>query len=183
MRRVVALSLSLMIVVAACGDDDVLSESDQALADAISQAILDENDDPASPLGPVEAECIAENSVRQIGVEGLGEIGITPENPSPEDAFERATDEQVDAILDVFFECIDFAEALIQGFEEELDLSSESVECLAEEFQDRDLLRAIMRASVIGEEFEFGEDRELSARLIELVIGCVSVEELVDLGG
>ena len=187
MRKIVAVLLSLSIIAVACGDDDggvssgQLNESEQALTDAIAQAILEDDEDSDSPLGPAEAECIGEGSVRRIGVDGLGEIGITQDNPNPQNVFQTTTEEQLDAILDVFLECVDLTQAFVQSFEED-GMGPETIECLTKELDDEDLLRAIMRAGMADEEFDFAGDPELSARLVEIVLGCISAEDLVNLG-
>ena len=193
MRKFVVLVLSLTIVAAACGGDDDassdggssdgLNEAEQALADAIALSILEEEDDPASPLGPAEAECIGEGAVGRIGIDGLLEIGISEENPNPEDALEIATDEQIDTVIDVFIECVDFTQAFIDGFAEAGDLSPEAAGCLAEQLQSGDLLKDLTRSSMRGDDVDFDDDPELAGQILQMVLGCLSPEELVDLGG
>jgi hypothetical protein len=173
------------LTVTACGDsgaapsDDGFTTAEQALSDAIRDSIL-EDPDPDSPFGVTEATCVGDNAVLEFGVDGLLELGITVDNADPADAFDGATDEQVDKVIDVTLACVDFAEAFVQAAAG--DVSAESARCLGDGLESRGLLRPIVRAGFQDEEFDFTDDPQLAESFFELIVECLSAEELVNLG-
>lgn len=183
MRRFASLVSVLVLVAAACGGDsgEPLTDDEQAVADAVVEYIVADEDFAARPLTEDEARCLAETTVRQIGVEGLAEIGITADSVPSDNPFEGASDDKVDAFVDAYFACLDIAEVFASGFADQGILSTESVECLTDELGKGDLLRGMLRASVAGEEFD--DDTELLARIIEIMATCLTAEEFADLAG
>ena len=183
MRRAIGVVLTLVLVVAGCGDDSAgaLSQEERAVADAVVDFIVADEDFAARPLTEDEARCLAETTVRQIGVEGLAEIGVTADSVPEENPFEGASDDKVDAFVEAYFECLDVAEIFAAEFEEQGALSPDSVSCLAEELGRGDLLRGMLRSSIAGG--EFGDDPELLAQFIDLLVECLSAEEFAELAG
>ncbi|MEE8332134.1 MAG: hypothetical protein V3R84_10225, partial [Acidimicrobiia bacterium] len=113
MTRFTTLLAVLALVAFACGDSGEgsgggFSAGEQALSDAIRDSIL-EDPDPDTPFGTEEATCVGDGVVNAFGVQGLLEFGITIENPDPGDSFDGATDEQIDKMIDVTLDCVDFA--------------------------------------------------------------------------
>src|SRR5690606_33584482 len=88
MRRLTTIILSSMLLVAAaCGDDDGggggdLSSEEQEYVDA---AMAEFDAEEAEPLTESDARCIVSSMVDKLGVDRLGEIGITPESFGSED--------------------------------------------------------------------------------------------------
>ena len=184
MTRLAALLAVLAIVAGACGDSggggeaDGFSDTEQALSDAIRVALLEDPDpDPDSPFGEEEATCIGDNAVREFGVDGLLELGITVDNADPGDAFDGATDEQVDSVIDITLECVDFTELFVQ--EAAGDVSQESARCLGDGLERDDLIRPLVRAGF--EDAEFGDDPEVAQAFFALIVECLSAEELANL--
>jgi len=183
MRRIIGLVASLVLVVTACGDDsgNALSDDEQAVADAVVEFILADEDFSTRPLSEDEGRCLAESTVQRIGVEGLAEIGITADSVPDDNPFEGASGDKVDAFLDAYFDCLDLAELFASELAADGTLSEDSVGCLADELSEGDLLREMLRSSIVGEEFD--DDAELMRGFLEIMVACLSPEELVDLAG
>lgn len=183
MRRVLVAVLVLGLVAAACGDSGggERSSAEQALVDAIRDEILDD-EDPDSPFGEAEATCVGEGAVGRLGVDGLLELGITVEDADPGNAFEGATDEQIDAVIDVTLDCVDFRQVFVDSITAEADISSESADCLGDALGTKEFLAPIVAAGFRGESTEFGDDPEAAQQVFEAIVDCLSAEELANLG-
>lgn len=185
MRRLAMTLVAVALVAAACGGDDDgggdLSESEQVVADAIRDEIL-ADDDPDSPFGETEAQCIGDEAVRALGTDGLLEIGINAENADPGEAFETATPEQIDSIIDVTLECVDFRQVLVDSITADSNISDDSAGCLADALGVDEFLRPAVASGLTGEDLEFGDDPELTETLFAAVTDCLTAEELVELG-
>jgi len=183
MHRGIAVSLVMLIVVSACGDDssDGLSETEQALSDAIAEFIVSDESFSSTPITPGEVECLATGTVRRVGVEGLAEMGITADSIPEDNPFENAPDQQVDAFVDSYFDCLDVAALFAEEMGQDGAFSSESLACLTAEFRQGDFLRQLMRSTVAGEDFE--ENPELITQIFEVLFACLSPEEFANLGG
>lgn len=180
MTRLFALLAVLALVAAACGDSGGgLGASEQALSDAIRDSIL-EDPDPESPFGTEEATCVGDGAVRAFGVDGLLELGITVDNADPGDAFDGATDEQIDKVIDVTLECVDIAQAFVDAAAG--DISQESARCLGDGLETEGLLRPLVKAGFQGEEFDITADPDAAERFFGLIVDCLSAEELISLG-
>ncbi len=183
MTRISTLLAVLALVAFACGDSGEgsgsgFSAGEQVLSDAIRDSIL-EDPDPDTPFGTEEATCVGDGAVNAFGVEGLLELGITTENPDPGDAFDGATDEQVDKVIDVTLDCVDFAAAFVDAAAG--DISQESAQCLGDGLEEEGLLRPLVKAGFQDEEFDITDDPESGAKFFELIVDCLSAEELVSL--
>lgn len=183
MLRGLFLLLVLGLVAAACGDSGgERSGAEQALVDAIRDEIL-EDEDPDSPFGQTEATCVGEGAVDEFGVEGLLELGITTENASPGNAFEGATDSQIDKVIDVTLDCVDFRQVFVDSITADADISSESAGCLGDALGTKEFLTPIIGAGFRGESTDFGDDPATAAAVFEAIVDCLSAQELADLGG
>lgn len=181
MTRFAALSAVLALVTFACGDSGGgLDSGEQALSDAIRDSILDDPD-PDSPFGTEEATCVGDEAVRAFGVSGLLELGITVDNADPGDAFDGATDEQIDKIIDVTLGCVDFAQAFVDAAAG--DISQESAQCLGDGLEREGLLRPLVKAGFQNEEFDITTDPDSAEKFFGLIVDCLSAEELSLLGG
>jgi hypothetical protein len=186
MRKGIAVSLLMLVVVSACGDDSSdsggeMSDTEKALSNAIVEFIVSDDSFSARPITTTEAECLAEGTIRKAGVDGLAEIGITADSIPEDNPFENAPDMQVDAYVDTFFECLDIAELFAAEMGQDGAFDSDSLSCLAEEFGQGDFLRQLMRTTIVGEDFE--SNPELMTQLFEVLLACLSAEDFADLAG
>ncbi|MDH3729815.1 MAG: hypothetical protein OES13_01630 [Acidimicrobiia bacterium] len=184
MTRLTALLAVMALVALACGDSGEsetagFSPGEQSLSDAIRDSIL-EDPEADSPFGTDEATCVGDEAVKAFGVDGLLELGITVDNADPGDAFEGASDEQIDKVIDVTLGCVDFAKAFVDAAAG--DISQESAQCLGDGLEAEGLLRPLVKAGFTDEEFDITDDPESGAKFFELIVGCLSAEELASLG-
>ncbi len=186
MRRALLALVVLVMVAAACGDSGGNGNGgdgdNQALVDAIKAEILETSaDDPDAPVTDAEATCVAEGAVDRLGVDGLLELGITAEGSESENPFVDATDEQLEAVTDIYLDCIDVRQLMLNEIGS--DVSQESAECVADSVAEGDFLRPVIIGSLRGEDVEFDDDPELAEAFVGIVVECLTPEELVNLGG
>ena len=177
------LLVVLAMIAAGCGGDDSSdSGAGQALAEAIRDEILSDND-PDSPFGEAEATCVGEEAVNEFGVEKLIELGISEDNPSAGNAFETASSEDRSRLIDVTLTCIDFQQFFVDQLTADANISPEAAECLGNELGTREFLDPIVEAGLTGDESSFLEDEALSGIIFGAITNCLSLEELQQLGG
>ncbi len=187
MRQLVALVLGSALVLAACGDDDggsSLSANEQALADLIAAEIIDDDEGDGPPLSSDQAQCIGDRSVAAVGFDRLVEVGLGP------DALEGGTsledvdlpDAEVDAIVDVYFECVDVKAIFTQGMLESGEVSQDSAECVADGIDER-FVRTALEQGIRGEDSSLEDDPELLQSLLRVMTECLTAEELAEISG
>lgn len=188
MRRALLFLVAVSLVAVACGDsggdDGELSAAEQNLADAIKSEILADAD-PDSPLGEPEAECVSEAAVRELGVDGLLQLGFTAEGESPENILDNADADQRQLIIDLTLECVDFAGLLVEEIAADGGISEESARCIGDGLTDGDLLAPLVESGLAGTDFEdvVEQDPDTAEAFFNVFLECLSVEELTNLGG
>ena len=159
-----------------------LGATEQALAEAITAAILADEDDDLS-VDEDQARCLGEGYIAAVGTARLIELGLTVEaiegGSEPGDV--DLTNDEAEALIDVTFECVDLAAVFVEAFAAEGILSAESGQCLADGF-DEQFLRDIARSAFDNDAADPTDDPETAAALFELVLECLSIEELQNLG-
>jgi hypothetical protein len=179
MRRSGVLLVLLTLVIGACGGSAALEDDEQVLADAIADFISEEEALEDSPISESEVRCLAEDTVRTLGVDGLAEIGITPDSIPEENPFEGASDVHVDALVDAYFSCLDAPSAFAEALTAEGAVSEESAQCVGDTLDEDGLLRPLLRASLAGEDPE----PEMFSELLRVMVECLTPEELAEMGG
>ncbi len=181
MRRVVLVLCALTMVAAACGDSGGDDESREALVAAVKQGILDAAaDDDDLPIADAEAQCVAEQVVDDLGTDGVVALGLSAEG-NDDNPFVDATLEQKEAVVDAMLDCVDFKNAILPTIQAD-GVSEESAECVVDEMLAADFFRPALVDSLSGEEFDFESDPEVAGQLVEVVLGCLTPEELSQLG-
>ena len=180
LRLTVVLVLALIGVASGCGDDDDgggdagsdsgLSAEEEAYVD---EAIEDFDPERDAPMTEQDARCVATSMVQGLGVERLEEIGITPESFSDDGDLPVGTVDEADAttLVDGIAECIDFRELFLAGFAEEGSISSETADCLAEEF-DVDLVKRSMVVMMSEGEEALSASSGVGAEMMEAFLAC-----------
>ncbi|MDZ4825360.1 MAG: hypothetical protein SGJ13_02725 [Actinomycetota bacterium] len=197
MRKLLALSISALLVFAACGgddddDDDSASNAsepaaeddesgdefldDEAYTDVLMQSFVDSEEGGFSAPED-EAQCTAERIVAEIGAERMQEAGITEEvlaaaGTPPSDLTEAEAGEVADAMI----ECIDLADGLAESFGEEF--MAEDRECVANAMIDAGILRPVLVIDIMG-----GDDAapppELAGAMADVTLECVDFGALL----
>ncbi len=186
MQRLAALMVASTLVLVSCGGDGApsLDENEQALADLIAAQLLEDDEGDAPPLSAEQAQCIGDESVAAIGFERLVEIGLGPDSLEAGTAIEDVDvpDAEVNAIIDVYFDCVDVKAIFTQGLLETGDVSEDSAECVADGIEDR-FVRLALEAGIRGEEFGPDDDPELLQSLLRVLGDCLTAEELAEITG
>lgn len=168
---------------AAAGDE-------QALIDEIADQLLAQNatgGDLALPIDEESARCVAGQVVSTFGVErlqelsagGASDLGAAMEQMTPE---EQAT--MVRVILrgaEGQEPCIDVRAFFVDTFTQS-GLSQGSAECVADALLGGSVFEDLMAAALAGE----AEDEmppEVLGQLMTVMMGCLTPEELGELGG
>ena len=169
------------LIVAGCGSSDGDGDDGQALADEIAASLL--ADDSDGELGEEGAQCIGDGAVAEFGADELAELGLTLEavqaGTGPSDV--DLSDADVDRIVAVTLDCVDFRQLFIDQFTQQADaISTDSAQCLADGIPEQ-LITDAGRASFTGENFDptAGENGQV---LFDLVNECLTFEEIEQLG-
>jgi hypothetical protein len=182
-RKLTILVLGLALVAAGCGDDDGLTEGEQAIVEAIVDSAM-ADPDPDNPLSTDReaAACFAEGLVGDMGVTRLAEIGLTAGSADSQAAFAAMTDEELDEMADLALGCID-VEALITEQMVAEGLGAESAACFADQLGDSEFFRQAFIAGMAGQEVDLSTDPAVAAEMLEAATECLSPDELGSLFG
>ena len=184
LKRMMVLAVAIALIGTACGDDDGLTESEQAIADVIASGIAEEPDagDPFSE--PEAAQCFSEGLVKNLGVARLAEIGITADSASPEEAFAAMTDGEISDMADLALGCVDIETAMAGQFAAD-GISDDSARCMAKGFGETDFYRLAIIAGMTGDEsYDPSEDPEFLGMMISIATDCLTADELsIIMGG
>lgn len=183
-KRILVSMVALMLVVAACGDDDAasggLTDTEQALASVIAEGMMDGAEpDSGDPFAdPVAVTCFAEGIVKDLGISRLAEVGLTSESDSPEAAFAQLSEAEVNAVTDRAFGCIDMESVVAAQFAVD-GISEDSATCMARELGDTDFYRSAFIAGMTGDEtYDPGADPQFLSTMITVATECLTDEEL-----
>ncbi len=182
-KRIVLLVAVVALVAAACssadsGGGDSLSGADAELADAITQAMM-EDADPTSPFGEEEAACFGTSIVSEMGSARLIELGLdidaVESGTSPSDV--DLTEADIDAMVKVMTTCVDFREVVVQEFDG-IGISDEGIACIKDGMSD-DLMSEMARAAF---DDEAADNSAATDEMFGVIMGCLSTEDLQKLG-
>ena len=193
-KRILVSIVALVLIVAACGDDDAgqsapggdLTDTEKALAAVIVEGMVDDTEgDSEDPFSdPVAATCFAEGLVADLGIARLAEVGLTSDSESPEAAFALLSEQEVNDMADLAFSCIDIETAMAQQFETD-GISNDSARCMARELGETDFFRLAFIAGMTGNEaYDPSDDPEFLTVMLTVATECLTDEELaVIMGG
>ncbi|MEQ1787848.1 MAG: hypothetical protein ABL966_12405 [Acidimicrobiales bacterium] len=135
--------------------DPGLSDEAQALADAWSETLQDDED--GFGVEPADADCMGTAIMAELGMEVFDDAGVTPsdigggeDNNSPGELLGDGviSTEQADAVIDAWeADCIDVTELLSTSAGEEFGLDAEGQACFADGLAEDDLARSLLRPS------------------------------------
>lgn len=211
-RRLLLLSACFVLVVAACGDsggdtpttDDTdatatteadatttteaeattttAEEGRDAVVAAVKEGILESaGGDDGFAISDGEAQCVAEDVVDALGVGGVVELGLSVDDAEG-DPFANATDEQIGQVVDAMLDCVDFRTALLPEIAGD-GISDESAGCVVDGMLAADFFRpALIDSLGSGGDVAFEDDPEAAGAMIEIVLECLTPEELAELG-
>ncbi len=182
-KRILILIGVLALVAAACSSSDSggsasLSGADKELADAITKSMV-EDSDPDSPFGEEEAACFGTSLVQEMGTTRLDELGLdvasVEAGTDPTDV--DLTEADIDAMVTVMTKCVDFKDIVMQEFETS-GVSEEGITCIREGLTE-DLMASMARGAFDN---GAGDNAAASDEMFGLVMGCLSADDLQQLG-
>jgi hypothetical protein len=151
--RRILVCLCLLAALGACSGDDGLSDAEQAFADKWAETLRDDEDGLSADRD--EAQCMGEAIMAELGTDPFdnAEVRVTDiaadeEHNSPGELVgdKVITDEQADAILDVWEEkCADLAEVLAESASGEFELDDEGAGCFVDGLREGTLTRDLLR--------------------------------------
>ncbi len=152
MRKLIAMTVLLAVIAAACGGNGGVDVGDSPLAQAMAADFLS---DPESPFGGQDdAECFAGKVVGDIGEDRLGALGVTVDNVGQIEDIDF-TDGEIDTVLDAIAECVDLKTAIAEQLSTQF--GEEPAQCVADKL-DAGLLKDAMRAGITGEDQDPSEE-------------------------
>ena len=195
-RCLLSVSLSLLVVVAACsGDNSELQTQRQEMADALFRDMA--ADEFAGLDVADESRCLAEGVVSAFSDSRFIELGL--DTAATTASFDEVLDgieltaEEDDEISKVISSCVDWEAFIVAGlsagFVEE-GISEESAQCIIESISEESIDAAVdampnyLSAQLTGEEGSSEEDfmTSISEELLGAMLGCLTPGELENLG-
>ena len=191
MRTIVILAAAALIGAACSGTaetetfassptETVASGEEQNLVEAITDNAIA---DPDRRFDEAVSACIAQQVVDEFGVDGLAELGVTPENPDLEAGNVFATPDASRQVVDIAMQCIDVGAAIVSFLPTDLILMDETVDCLAEQLQTdafRDLFADLVAAG--DDPADILDYSAAQLPLGALLVSCLTPQQVLEFG-
>jgi hypothetical protein len=182
MRRTTAavVILTLLGSLAACSDDDGLSDEEQEYADVFAEDMTDEED--GFGVTDEESTCMADSVMAELGVEPFEEADVQPadlrgdETPGQLLGEGAVTDEQADAIADEWGDCADLPARLAESLAAESDLDDDATQCIEDGMAEGDVVHDFVTVSFTSAEEPTPEDPAFAA-ILDLLTECTTEED------
>ena len=182
MRRITLLAVAAVLVATACEGGGGIIDPDpgEELTEAITAQALA---NPDRSFDDAAAACVAQGIVAEFGVDGLAELGVTPDNPDLRGGRVFATPDNGRRVVDVGMECISVSEAIVSFLPAGVNLLEESVQCLADGLETpafRDLFGTIVATG--APPWDILENAVSQVPIGVLFFSCLSGEEISSVG-
>jgi hypothetical protein len=184
-RRQIAVMMALIVGLAGCVDEAEVGDPTPNEERAYVGALMATSDDDEVGFSEDDKRCLAQATVRAIGVDRLKEH-ITPEEIRENSEFDATelgielTEEDRVAFSDVVTACMDIRQFIVERMfqAEAQDLTNEEQECIDRELDD-DLVRTMLFALVeyVVEGHEIQDDSDLIRDFAVIQLTCVGVPE------
>jgi len=186
-RRLFTAALAACLLVVACGDDAATTTTgaaggadNSALVAALGSKI---SSSPQASTTDFQFDdqsiaCFAGGLVDQLGAD------VVAANVDKEfDAFMASLDQsQRRTVVDVLFDCVDVADAMVAGMSGEgSGLSEASARCVLDAMLASDAFRDAVAESFVSGDSSFESDA-LVAAMLPIFFQCLTPEELANLG-
>ena len=152
MKKFLFFASFILIFASACGGGDSTSSEDQKVIDALTDVVIADEEFPGTAD---DAKCIAETHVSILGAAYIQENNLTDsatfDDWDPAEA--KLSRNDFKNLFKETIGCVEKGLSGVLGEDADLEgLSEESVECLAKEIVNDDILDAIYDAGIIDEE-------------------------------
>jgi hypothetical protein len=154
----VLLGVALLGLVACGGDSGGggggASADEQPYVDAMMSSF---EADSSTPFTEAQAQCLAENLVSIVGVDGFEAAGVKPEDLGNGDlTLTELPDAKSKAIVSLMFdgECFDFGEMMAASMSQDPSVSipTDQAKCLGDKFASNEQFRTAFAASITGDD-------------------------------
>lgn len=182
MRRLATVLLAGALAVGACGGES----DEEAMVEAISISILEDETFAGYGIVEVEATCVAESTVDGLGVDRLSEIGFDADAGTDEEIdLSQLSDEEVEVIGGAMEDCIDdigdvlvdtVAESILEDPEPTFPIDDDEAECVAEAVIDQIPVSRLITIGVQGER----EGAQPELRPVEIDVFADAYTECID---
>ena len=160
--------------------ETVASGAEQDLVEAITDNAIA---DPDRRFDDAAAACIAQQIVDEFGVDGLAELGVTPEDPDLGAGSVFATPDASRQVVDIAMQCIDVPAAIVSFLPTDVILLDETVDCLADQLQTdafRDLFADLI---VVGDDpADILDYSAAQLPIAALLVSCLTPEQILEFG-
>jgi len=181
-KRVTIVLAVLALLVAGCGDDDLIGGADQEAVDALSQSISEaQASNPEAPIGEEETRCIAVGMVEEFGAERI--LETVEAGRTFEDFIADASADERREVVDLTLGCVDLAAMMVAEFTGS-GVSDSSARCLSERMLAGESFRDVVAEGLATGNFEPSEEAAavLLQELLPAFLECLTPEELAGLG-
>ncbi|HUU62086.1 MAG TPA: hypothetical protein VMX37_06855 [Acidimicrobiia bacterium] len=166
-----------------------LGGGEQALADQIAADLLAEGDS-GLPVDEASAQCLGGQIVATFGVARLQELDAAAGGEGGlGSALELMTPEEQSTLIGVILNgaegqapCVDVQAFIVDSLTQS-GLSADSAACVAEAFTQGSVLQDLVGSVLAGGGAEGEMDPEVATQLMTVLMGCLTPEELADMGG
>lgn len=183
MRRIIFLAATAALVAIACsGETETETFASSPQEDLVEAITTNALANPDRRFDDETAACIAEGVVDEFGVDGLAELGVTPESPDLRGGRVFALPDARRAV-DVGMTCIDVSEAIVSFLPAGVSLLEDTVQCVADQFQTdtfRDLFANLLVAG--GDPADILSSAEAEVPIAALLFRCLSADEILRIG-
>jgi hypothetical protein len=180
------LLTGLALLTAACAGDEAsdsgsLSDQQVALADMIRDNLA--VDDPAAPasLEQEDVDCAADSVAAAFSDERIAELGLDSAAAAAGLDTAALTAEERAAVTGALDGCIDFDQLIVETATAGGEISEESVTCIADAVPE-EFYQDVQIALALGSDTDQLDQTDV-ASVTESLFGCLSAEELSQLGG
>ncbi len=171
-------SIVVALVAAGCSSESGgLSDDEQQFADAWASTI--EDDEHGFGAEPDDAACMGDAIMAELGAGPFEDAGVSPDDIGDSDDTDSpgkvlgggvVSDDQTDAILDTWEECVDLPALLAAASASDFDLDEDAEACVADGLAEDDLGRELLRPSFTEDDDTPEED--LLVGFVDLVDTC-----------
>lgn len=184
MKRTFALLFVLALVVSACGDDDTGGDgpgggdAPAGLVDDLTEQILGGSATSSDvPFDDEQAACFAVGLIDEFGAEAM----VDALQMEFDEFMAQASNSERMSVVNTMLDCVDFEEMMAAEFGGAL--SDESARCVSEAFVGSDAFRQALANSFDATATDPFDDPAVIEELLPAMLGCMSAEELANLGG
>ena len=188
MRRLPATVAVAGLVLGACGQGQ---SDEEAMVEAISVSILEDETFAGYGIVEEEATCVAESTVDGLGVDRLSEVGFDADAATDEEIdLSQLSDDEVEVIGGAMEDCIDdigdvlvdtVAASILEDPEPTFPIDEAEADCVAESVIDQIPVSRLITIGVQGER----DDTQPELRPAEIDVfadaytGCIDVRQIL----